>query len=463
MATAAECAVEARGRYQEELFDFLRIPSVSTLERHRPDIQRAAAFVQSQMEQAGLEGIVVGYNPDHPEWHPVVYGEWLGAPGKPTILIYGHYDVQPAEPLEEWVSDPFEPTIRNGEVYARGSSDNKGQVLANLKALQVLREANGTLPVNIKFLVEGEEETNGKNVESFVRNNAGRLKADAALVSDTAMCHPDTPTICTCLRGMVYTEWTARGAERDLHSGLYGGVAPNAIFGLVELLSQCKNADGHVQIPGFYDAVLAPSQDETESWKRVPFEMEAFRRDEVRAKALTGEPEYSVFERIGARPTFEVHGVRGGFTDSGMKTVIPAVAVAKVSARLVPDQDPSKIYESMCDFAHEHAPAGITVDVTLLNHAPATLTPTDHAAVQTAVRALNGVWDTQTVFVRSGGSIPVVDAFRRYLGLPTVLIGYGLPDDGLHGPNEKFSLHNYHMGIVSSARFLEAMGEAEAA
>ncbi len=457
MPTAAEHATAQRNRYESELFDFIRIPSVSTLPDHKPDIERAAAYVRAQMEQAGLESVEVIRG----DGHPLVYGEWLGAPGKPTVLLYGHYDVQPVDPLDEWISPPFEPTVRDGQVYARGASDDKGQVLANIKALESLRQARGQLPVNIKFLVEGEEEVGGEVISNFVASNRERLAADVALVSDSAMYKPDTPTICTGLRGMVYTEWFARSAAKDLHSGLFGGVAPNAVFGLIELLAKCKDAEGRILIPGFYDAVEAPSQQELESWASIDFDEDEFRREEVGASVLTGEPGYSVFERVGARPTFEVHGMPGGFTGPGAKTVIPATASAKVSARLVANQDPESILEAMREFVSRNTPAGVSVDVTVIHSAAATLTPTDHPAVQTASRALEDVWGRKTVFIRMGGSIPVVGDFQQHLGIPTVLMGYGLPDDSLHAPNEKFSLRNFHMGIASSARFLELLANSD--
>ena len=457
MPSFSDFADRQRSRFEDELFDFVRIPSISTLPEHKPDIGRAAEFAKQQLCQAGLESVELIEG----SGHPLVYGEWLGATGKPTILLYGHYDVQPVDPLEEWDSPPFEPTVRNGQVYARGASDDKGQVLANIKALEALRQAHGELPVNVKFLIEGEEEVGGQMIADYVASNQERLAADAALVSDTAMYAPETPTICTGLRGMVYTEWLARGAESDLHSGLFGGVAPNAVFGLVELLAQCKDASGRVLIPGFYDRVQVPSAAEKASWDRIPFDEDSYRRTEVGASTLTGEPGYSVFERVGARPTFEVHGIPGGFMGPGAKTVIPASATAKVSARLVPDQNPEEILGLMQDFAAANAPAGIEVKVRLIHTAPATLAPTDHPAITTAARALGEVWGSETVFIRSGGSIPVVGDFQEHLGIPTALMGYGLPDDALHAPNEKFSLRNFHMGIASTARFLELLGQAE--
>ena len=456
MPDVAQCLDQGMRQFRAELLDFLRIPSVSTLPEHKQDINRAARFVREQMLQAGLEGVEVIEG----SGHPLVYGEWLGAPGKPTILCYGHYDVQPADPLDEWLSPPFEPTIRDGQVYARGASDDKGQVLANIKALQVLTEAHGRLPVNVKFLVEGEEEVGGETISAYVPSHRERLRADAALVSDTAMYMPDTPTICTGLRGLLYTEWAARGARRDLHSGLFGGVAPSAVFGLVELLAKCKDSEGRVQIPGFYDTVQEPSEAERDSWAGLPFDEDEYRSGEVGATTLTGEPDFNVFERLGARPTFEVHGIAGGFTGPGAKTVIPAAATAKVSARLVACQDPATVLTQMREFAAENSPPGISVEVREVHSAPATLAPPDHPVIRTAARALSEVWGQETVFVRSGGTIPVVGDFQEHLKIPTALMGYGLPDDALHAPNEKFSLRNFRMGMASTARFLELLGDS---
>ncbi len=447
------------GRFEAELLEFLRIPSISTLPEHRSDVLRAAQFVKEQLAGAGLEDVELIEG----SGHPLVYGEWTGGPRAPTILCYGHYDVQPVDPLDEWISPPFEPTVRDGQVYARGASDDKGQLLANIKAVEALMATRGELPVNVKFLVEGEEEVGGEMISRFVASNPGLLGAQAALVSDTSMYMPDTPTICTGLRGLIYTEWSARGARSDLHSGLYGGVAPNAVAGLVELLAKCKDDRGHVLIPGFYDEVEPPTAAELASWGRIPFDEDAYRDKEVGATTLTGEPGYTVFERVGARPTFEIHGIGGGFTGPGAKTVIPAAATAKVSARLVPRQTLGPVLLQMQRFAAENAPEGITVEVRPVHAAPATLASTDDRAIRTAARALAEVWGRETVFLRSGGSIPVVGDFQEYLGIPTVLMGYGLPDDALHAPNEKFSLRNFRMGMASTARFLELFGQGPGA
>lgn len=337
MSTSTDAFVEShREQFLEELNTFLRIPSISTLEENRPDIERAAEFVAESLRKAGLENVeIIKTNK-----HPLVYADWMHAPGKPTVLCYGHYDVQPPDPLEEWVSPPFEPTIRDGNLYARGSSDDKGQLYIHVKAMEVLRAVNGTLPVNVKFIVEGEEEVGGESIASYVAANPEKLKADVALVSDTELFADGIPTLCIGLRGLVYLEVEAKGAARDLHSGVYGGAAPNPIFGLIEILSKAKNRSGKILIPGMYDDVQPPAPAEKESWERLPFSEKKFLKEEVGSTRLTGEPGFSVFERTWARPTFEVHGIAGGFTAQGAKTVIPAKATAKVSMRLVPTRIP---------------------------------------------------------------------------------------------------------------------------
>ena len=444
-----------RQRLLDELFELLRIPSISTLPKHTADVQRAAEFVAARMSEAGLENVEVIPT----DRHPLIYADWLHAPGKPTVLCYGHYDVQPADPVDEWKSPPFEPTIRNGSVYARGAADDKGQMYMHIKAVEALDAVHGKLPVNVKFLIEGEEEVGGESISAYVPVHKDKLKADAALISDSPMYAPDNPTLTIGLRGMIYMEWEAIGPSRDLHSGLYGGAAPNAVFGLVELLAKCKDADGVCQIPGFYDDVEPPAPAEKERWARLPFDEAEFLATEVGSTGLTGEPQYSVFERMWARPTFEVHGIGGGFTGPGGKTVIPAKAIAKVSMRLVPNQDPARILPTVREFVKQNTPAGIQVDVRELNASPASMVSPEHPAIRAAARALTEVFGKPTTFVRLGGSIPVVGEFDQFLGIPTVLMGFGLPDDCLHSPNEKFAIENFFKGINSVARYFELMGE----
>jgi acetylornithine deacetylase/succinyl-diaminopimelate desuccinylase-like protein len=444
-----------QGRLLDELKQFLRIPSVSTLPEHASDIKRAAEFVASSLRAAGLEHVEIIPTAGH----PLVYADWLHAPGKPTVLCYGHYDVQPPDPLDEWISPPFEPTERNGNLYARGAADDKGQMYSQIKAVEALRAVNGRLPVNLKFLIEGEEEVGGESIAKYVKENAAKLKADVALVSDTELFAEGIPTLCVGLRGLIYTEIEARGPARDLHSGIYGGAAPNAVFGLVELLSKMKDADGHILIPGMYDDVRPPSPAEKHSWSILPFDEKEFLKNEVGSKCLTGEPGYSVFERTWARPTLEVHGIAGGFVGAGAKTVIPAKATAKVSMRMVPEQDPEKILASFKKFVADHTPAGIETQVRVLSFGPAIMVNPDHHAIQVAARAFSDILGRETVYIRSGGSIPIVGDFATHLGIPTILMGFGLPDDGLHSPNEKYKLSNYYAGIMTIAHFLEQYGQ----
>ena len=456
MSQATSAFVEQnKDRLLEELKDFLRIPSISTLPEHAGDIQRAAQYVADSLRHAGLENIEIIPTAKH----PLIYADWLHAPGKPTVLCYGHYDVQPPDPLELWTTPPFEPALRDGNLYARGSSDDKGQMYMHVKAVEALRAVNGTLPVNLKFLIEGEEEIGGESVAKFVAENPAKLKADVALVSDTALYAEGIPTLCIGLRGLVYTEIEARGPARDLHSGLYGGAAPNAVFGLIELLSKLKDANGKIQIPGMYDDVEPPAAAEKHSWSILPFDEKEFLKREVGSDRLTGEPGYSVLERVWARPTLEVHGIAGGFTAAGAKTVIPAKATAKVSMRLVPKQDPDKIVAAYKNFVRDNTPAGIETEVRILSAGPAVMVNPDHPAIDIAARAFKDILGRETVFIRSGGSIPIVGDFATHLGIPTILMGFGLPDDGLHSPNEKYKLSNYYSGIMTIAHFFEQYGK----
>ena len=441
-------------RLLEELKTFLRIPSISTLPEHKPDVDRAAQFVADGLKTAGMENVEIIQT----ALHPLVYADWMHAPGKPTVLMYGHYDVQPPDPLDLWDTPPFEPTIRNGNLYARGAADDKGQMYMHVKAIEALQAVNGTLPVNVKFLVEGEEEIGGVSIAKYVAENPEKLKADVAVVSDTALYADGIPTLCIGLRGLIYTEVEATGPSRDLHSGLYGGSAPNAVFGLIELLAKAKNADGVIQIPGMYDDVEAPVPAELESWKSLPFSEKEFLANEVGSSALTGETKYSVLERVWARPTMEVHGIAGGFTGVGAKTVIPAKATAKVSFRMVPNQDPDKVIAAFRQFVAKNAPVGIEVEVRILSAGPAVLVDPSFPAMQVAAKAFSEMLHLPTVFTRSGGSIPIVGDFARHLGIPTILMGFGLPDDGLHSPNEKYRVSNYYMGIMTIAHFLELYG-----
>ena len=441
-------------RLLEELKEFLRIPSISTAPENASDVVRAAQFVAGKLRDAGLENVEVIPT----DRHPLVYADWLHAPGKPTVLCYGHYDVQPPDPLELWHTPPFEPTIRDGNIYGRGTADDKGQMYMHIKAIEALMSVNGKLPVNLKFLIEGEEEVGGVSITKYVAENQHKLKADVALVSDTSLYAAGIPTLCIGLRGLIYMEVEAIGPMRDLHSGLYGGAAPNAIYGLIELLAKAKDADGRIQIPGFYDQVAEPAAAEIESWKSLPFDESAFLVKEVGSSCLTGEQDRMVLERVWSRPTLEVHGIAGGFTGAGAKTVIPATATAKVSMRMVPDQDPDKMFEAFCAWVAANTPQGIKTKVTKLSSGPAVVVNPDHPAIQTAAEAFQDVLGSQCVFIRSGGSVPIVGDFAHQLGIPTVMMGFGLPDDGLHSPNEKFKLENFYQGTMTVAHFFEKYG-----
>ncbi len=457
MATTLESFVQSnQQRMLDELLEFLRIPSISTLPENKSDVRRAAEYVAEKLKSAGLENVAV----IETRGHPLVYADWLHADGKPTVLCYGHYDVQPPDPLELWKSPPFEPDLRDGNIYARGAADDKGQMYLHIKAVEALMVLhNGRLPVNVKFLVEGEEEVGGESIAEYVKTHRGQLKADVALVSDTNLYADGVPTLYLGLRGLLYAEIEAYGPERDLHSGAYGGAAPNAVFGLVELLSKMKDADGRILIPGVYDDVVDPSEEELESWRNLALDEEQFLRDEVGSTALTGEPDRMVLERIWSRPTFEVHGIAGGFVGKGAKTVIPARASAKISMRLVPNQDPQKIVAALESFVAANTPKGIRTEVRVLSASPPLLVESDHPAIQKAAEVFAEMLGRKTVFARCGGSIPVVGDFARNLSIPTILMGFGLPDDGLHSPNEKFRLSNYYTGILTVAHFLERYGQ----
>ena len=455
---ALEYARQYGPRFVAELKALLRIPSVSTTPEHRGDVRRAAEFLLEELKRIGLDRVelIEGLG------HALVYAECLKAPaGAPTVLCYGHYDVQPAEPLEEWISPPFEPTERDGNIYARGAVDDKGQMYMHLKALEaLLMTGGGQLPVKVRVLLEGEEEVGGESIARFVASGDARLEADCALISDTEKFAPGLPTRCVGLRGMIYTEIEVRGARTDLHSGMYGGAAPNPFVALAQVIAGLKDRDGRILIPGFYDDVKAPSPEEHAAWARLPFDEAEYRETEIGSPALVGEPEYGVLERTWARPTLDVHGMPGGFTGAGAKTVIPAKAVAKVSLRLVPGMTTERAFSQYKAFVEELAPPGVTVKVQLIHSGEPTLIGTDNSYLHAAAEALEAVWGTKAVYVRSGGSIPIVGDLARHLRLPSVMMGFGLPDDNLHAPNEKFNLANFHKGIETIITFFHRLGEA---
>lgn len=453
---ALQFAAQNRAAALDELKAFLRIPSISTLPDHAADVRRAAEFLAAELTRIGMEHVEV----INTAGHPLVYADHLHAAGKPTVLCYGHFDVQPPDPVDEWISPPFEPTERNGNIYARGAVDDKGQLWMHVKALEALLHAEGTLPVNVRMIAEGEEEVGGEAIAHFLRAHPERLKADVALVSDTDMFAPGLPTLCVGLRGMIYTEIEVRGARTDLHSGMYGGAAPNPFVALAQIIAKLKDDDGHILIPGLYDGIQAPTAAELAAWKSLPFNEAEYLAHEVGSTALTGEPGFSVLERLWARPTLDVHGIMGGFTGAGAKTVIPAKATAKVSLRLVPGMTPQVAFNQLQAHVAAIAPKGTTVETRLIHSGDPAVVNTDNPFVAAATEAMRQVFGKETVFVRGGGSIPIVGDFERSLGIPTLLMGFGLPDDNLHAPNEKFHLANFYAGIDSIVRFFSLAATA---
>src|SRR5256886_8551335 len=410
---AVDFARNNQPRFLDELKTLLRIPSISTLDEHKSDVQKAAEFVAAELRRIGMENVEIIPT----KGHPLLYADWLHASGKPTVLCYAHYVVHPPDPLDEWKTPPFEPTERNNNIYARGAVDDKGQLWMEVKALEsLMKTGNGKLPINVKVIFEGEEEVGGESIAEYVRKQKAKLKADFALVCDTELFAPEIPTLCVGLRGLVYTEIEAKGAKTDLHSGVYGGAAPNPLFALIEIISKLKDSKGKVLIPGFYKNVKAPSNDELKAWKKLPFSEEHYRKTEVGSKVLTGEPGFSVLYRTWARPTLEVHGIPGGFTAPGAKTVIPAKASAKVSMRLVPNQDPDDIFKRYADYVKKLTPKGIETKIKVWSKGPACVVGTDNKYIQAATEAMHEVFHKDTVFIRSGGSIPIVRSEERRVG-----------------------------------------------
>lgn len=454
-SVALEFAHSNATRFLDELKALLRIPSISTSPENKQDVRKTAETLAEELRRIGMENVRL----IETEGHPLVYADWLHAEEKPTCLCYGHYDVQPPEPLEEWLTPPFEPTERDGNLYARGAVDDKGQMYMHVKALESILATEKKLPLNIRVILEGEEEVGGEGIAKFVAEHPEELKADFALISDTEMFAPELPTLCVGLRGMIYTEIEVRGAKTDLHSGMYGGAAPNPFVSLAQIIAKLKDDEGKIQIPGFYDKVQKPSEEELAAWKVLPFDEEHYRKTEVGSSSLPGEPGYSVIERTWARPTLDVHGMPGGFIGAGAKTVIPAKALAKVSMRLVPDMTPKETFELYKKYIESIAPKGVAVEVRLIHSGDACLIPTDNQYIQAAKKALHDVWKKDTVFIRSGGSIPIVGDFDRHLKIPSVMMGFGLPDDNLHAPNEKFHIANYYRGIDSIILFLAEAGK----
>jgi acetylornithine deacetylase/succinyl-diaminopimelate desuccinylase-like protein len=440
-------------RQIEELIDWLRIPSVSTQSEHCEDMVRAAHWLANHLKVIGLENVEV----KETDRHPLVYGEWLHAgDGCPTVLIYGHYDVQPVDPLDKWITPPFEPSIRGDDLFARGTTDDKGQLFALVKALQALLEVRGELPLNIKLIAEGDEESGAPTLESYVKKNRQKLATDVCLISDTSIISAVQPSLSYGLRGIWGCELVVRGPRGDLHSGVYGGVVHNPAQALAELLASMHDSGGRVAVPGFYDDVTGLHPSEREKLAQVPYrEVEIL--EETGVPALYGEPGFSPIERIGARPTLEINGMWGGFTGEGYKTVIPAEARARISCRLVPDQDPVRIGRLVTAHLEQIAPPTVSIEVIPLFGIGAVLFDTETSAMQAAARAYESVFGAAPVFTREGGGIPIVSAFQHLLGAQVILLGFGLPDDNAHAPNEKIHLPNFYRGIRTAILFIEEL------
>ena len=442
-----------RDRYVDELKEYLAIPSISALPQHAGDVRRAAEWTAELLRRAGMHDVRIMETPGY----PAVYGEWLGAPGKPTILYYGHYDVQPVDPVDLWTTPPFEATVRDGEIYARGATDDKGQVFMHIKAIEAFLKKTGGLPVNMKVLIEGEEEVGSDHLGDFIKNHKQDLRADVVVISDSPMFDRGVPSICYGLRGLTYVQIDIRGTKSDLHSGSFGGAVANPAFVLTQLLAQMKDRGGRVKIPGFYDAVRPLSDVERAEWKKLPFNETRYRKD-LGAPRLFGEKGYSTLERVWARPTFEINGLLSGFTGEGAKTVLPAVSMAKVSMRLVPDQDPDTIADLFERYLKKLCPPTVQLTVTRMHGGKPWMTEFDNKYVRAAGRAIESAFGQRPVFNREGGSIPVVSTFQEELGLPSVLFGVGLPDENAHAPNEKLDLGNFQNGIIASAVLYEEIG-----
>jgi acetylornithine deacetylase/succinyl-diaminopimelate desuccinylase-like protein len=444
--------VDHRRESLDQLFEFLRIPSVSARSEHDGDTARGAEWLAGRLEAAGLSARVMAT-----EGHPVVLAEWRGAgPQAPTLLIYGHYDVQPPEPLAEWSSSPFEPEVRDGRLYARGSADDKGQLFMHVKALEAHLCARGSLPLNVVVLAEGEEEVGSPNLVPFVEAHRDLLAADAVVISDSNMFAPGQPSLLFSLRGLAYFEIHVRGARSDLHSGAYGGAIPNPAMALARILATLHDEEGRIAIPGFYDDVVEWDEETREAIRRLPFDAEAF-RDGVGAPGLRGEAGFSTLERLWIRPTCEVNGLLSGYTEEGAKTVLPARAMAKLSFRLVPDQDPARVARLLEAHLEAVAPGEVEVEVRELHGGRPWRANPEGPLFDAASRALEEAFGRAPVLVGEGGSIPIVGDFERVLGAPVLLVGYALPGCNMHAPDEWFSVENFHVGTESLVRLYEEL------
>lgn len=448
MEKAIQYIHQHREEILQELFEFLRIPSISALSEHKEDMVKAATWLQESLTKAGLEHAQLMATGGH----PVVYADHLHADGAPTILIYGHYDVQPVDPLPLWETPPFEPSIRDGRLYARGASDDKGQIFMHVKVLEAILKTEGRLPYNFKILFEGEEEIGSAHLDAFVEEHQDLLKADLLVISDTPMLERGRPAICYGLRGLAGLQIDVKGPKSDLHSGGYGGVVQNPIHALVELLATMHDADGKITVDGFYDRVKPLSEEEKEEFKRLHQSEESL-KEELGVPSLFGEKGYTALERNWARPTLEINGIYGGFQGERIKTVIPSEAHAKITCRLVPDQEPEEILSLIEKHIAAHTPPGVTITTTRFDTGRPYMTPIDHPAIHAASRAYERAYGVPAATIRMGGSIPIVETFVRFLKLPVILMGFGLPNENFHAPNEFFTLENFDKGLDTLAYY----------
>ena len=442
-----------KDKFLEELLNLLRIPSISARSENKADMKNCADAVKKQLLAAGADKVEIYETAGH----PVVYGEKISDPSKPTVLVYGHYDVQPADPLELWQSGPFEPIIKDGKIYARGACDDKGQFYMHIKALETMVQTD-SLFTNIKFLIEGEEEVGSPNLAKFVSSNKDLLKADVVLISDTAMISLNTPSIDIGVRGLSYIEVEVTGPNRDLHSGVYGGAVANPITMLAKMIASCHDEDNHITIPGFYDDVVESPAEERKLMSKAPYNESEYKKD-LGVKTLWGEKGYTTNERTGIRPTLELNGIWGGYTGEGAKTVLPSKATAKISARLVPNQSSTVITEKLLNYFKAIAPPGVTVKAEEHHGGEPYMTPVDSKAYQAAAKAIEATFNKKPIPVRGGGSIPICALFEKELGVKIVFMGFGLDSDNLHSPNEKFNLENYYKGIETIPFFHKFFAE----
>ncbi|HZZ26810.1 MAG TPA: dipeptidase [Pirellulales bacterium] len=439
------------GRFEDELCQLLRIPSVSADSKHKPDVRSAAGWVLKQFQSMGLKAELI-----ETAGHPLVYAESPPVPGALTVLVYGHYDVQPPDPLDQWISPPFEPTRRNGNLYARGATDDKGQMFTHVKSAEAWLKTAGQLPVQLKFLIEGEEEVGSENLYTFIDSAADKLRCDVAVISDCSQFGPGQPAITYGLRGLAYFELRLAGPKQDLHSGTFGGAVVNPAVALAKIMAALVDQHGRITVPGFYDDVLPLTDLERKQFASLPFNEAEFKK-QIGVSAVGGEEGYTTLERRSARPTFDINGLTSGYQGEGAKTILPAKASAKFSFRLVPNQDPKKISQSLEAYVRKLCPAGVTMELIDLGGAPGVVVPLESPYVAAASRAIEHGFGKQPVFMREGGSIPVVSDFHKKLGVDTLLLGWGLDDDNTHSPNEKFCLADFHRGIKSSARLWQEL------